>query len=167
MGAGKTAVGRQLASKLGLRFFDSDHEIEARTGVDIPYIFEKEGERGFREREREVIVELTTMTSIVLATGGGAVLDASTRARLHETGTVVYLDASIEQQLHRTGRSPTRPLLMTGDPRTVLTELRAMRAPLYDEIADIRIDTTGKRVGNVVSLPERELAQRELPPLQT
>lgn len=167
MGAGKTAVGRQLASKLGLQFYDSDQEIEARTGVDIPYIFEKEGEQGFRSRERDVIADLTRLTGVVIATGGGAIVDPANRVRLREAGTVVYLDTSIDQQLRRTGRSTTRPLLMTGDPRAVLTTLRSTREPLYREIADIELDTTGRRVKTVVSLLYRELKSRSLLPLQT
>ena len=167
MGAGKTAVGRQLASKLGLDFYDSDQEIERRTGVDIAYIFEKEGERGFRERERDVIADLTALRGIVLATGGGAILDPENRKRLRETGTTVLLDTSIEQQLKRTNRSMTRPLLMTDDPRAVLLQLRETRAPLYEEIADIAVDTTGRRVKNVVMLVYRELRSRNFVPLQT
>jgi shikimate kinase len=167
MGAGKTAVGRQLAHKLGLDFHDSDQEIEQRTGVDIPYIFEKEGEQGFRDRERDVIADLTDLTGIVLATGGGAVLDPRNRTRLRATGTIVYLDTSIEQQLRRTGRSTTRPLLMTNDRRAVLKQLRAERLPLYQELADIEVDTTGKRVNNIVATIYRELADRDLIPLQT
>jgi shikimate kinase len=167
MGAGKTAVGRQLADKLGLEFHDSDQEIEQRTGVDIPYIFEKEGEQGFRERERDVIADLTSLEGIVLATGGGAVLDSRNRARLRETGTIVYLDTSVEQQLRRTNRSTTRPLLMTGNRRAVLKKLREDREPLYRELADIEVDTSGKRVSLVVAIIYRELLDRHLAPLQT
>ena len=120
MGSGKTAVGRQLARKLGLKFVDADAEIEERTGVDIPYIFEKEGEAGFRRREREVIEELTAREGLVLATGGGTVLDPDNRDRLRERGRVVYLRTSVDQQLARTRRSAHRPLLRTANPRETL-----------------------------------------------
>ena len=148
-GAGKTAVGRQLAARLGLEFADSDAEIEARTGVDIAYIFEREGEAGFRARERGVIDELTRRSGIVLATGGGAVLLPENRECLAARGTVVFLDASIEQQLQRTRRSRHRPLLATPDPRTRLEELRCIREPLYRSIAAITIRTDGRRPGTV------------------
>ena len=167
MGAGKTAVGRQLAAELALEFHDSDLEIEERTGVDIPYIFEKEGEAGFRERERDVIAAMTELRGIVLATGGGAVLDPRNRANLNATGTIIYLDTSIEQQLRRMSRSTTRPLLQSGDRREVLEKLRAIREPLYDELADLKIDTSGKRVKSVVAIIHRELETRGLLPLQT
>jgi len=151
MGAGKTAVGRQLAKDLKLDFLDSDAEIERRTGVDIPYIFEKEGEARFREREKEVIADLTQRTGLVLATGGGAVLDADNRQRLATTGFVVYLKASLEQQLERTQQTRNRPLLLNGEPRHVLERLNEIRVPLYLEIADLTVDTTNRRVRNVVA----------------
>ena len=116
MGSGKSAVGRRLATLLDLKFVDSDAEIERRTGVDIRYIFEKEGEARFREREREVIAELTALEDVVLATGGGAVLDPRNRERLKSTGTVVYLQASVDTQLDRTRRGRNRPLLLAGMP---------------------------------------------------
>lgn len=151
MGSGKTAVGRTLARDLRLEFVDSDAEIERRTGVDIPYIFEKEGEAGFRAREREVIAELTKRENLVVATGGGAVLAEETRALLAATGFVVYLDTSIDEQIRRTSRTRQRPLLIDDDPRAVLTTLREIREPLYREIADICIETTGKRVKSVAA----------------
>jgi len=123
MGSGKTAVGRELAKALGRRFYDSDAEIERRTGVDIPFIFEKEGEARFRERERECLAELTAHRGVVVATGGGAVLDPATRRRLASTGTVIYLKTSIDDQLRRTRVSRNRPLLETADPRAVLERL--------------------------------------------
>ena len=156
MGSGKTAVGRRLANLLDKRFFDSDAEIEKRTGVDIRYIFEKEGEARFREREREVIADLTKLEGVIVSTGGGAVLDPATRARLASTGTVVYLHASVDTQLMRTKPGRTRPLLMNDDPRAVLEKLMSIRRPLYEEIADIRVDTTGKRV-RAVAASVREL----------
>ncbi|HLG52433.1 MAG TPA: shikimate kinase AroK [Steroidobacteraceae bacterium] len=149
MGAGKTAVGRQLAGRLGLEFADSDAEIVARTGVDIAYIFEREGEAGFRARERSVIDELTQRPGIVLATGGGAVLLPENRECLAARGTVVFLDASIEQQLQRTRRSRHRPLLVTPDPRARLEELMRVREPLYRSIAALTIRTDGRRLGTV------------------
>jgi shikimate kinase len=151
MGSGKTAVGRRLAAMLGKEFIDSDAEIERRTGVDIRFIFEKEGEARFRARERDVIADLTTLEGVVVATGGGAVLDASNRARLSSTGTVVYLEASVDTQLQRTGASRNRPLLMTGDPRATLERLMSIRRPLYEEIAAVRVDTTGQRVKAVAA----------------
>ena len=151
MGSGKTAVGRRLAVLLGKDFFDSDAEIERRTGVDIRYIFEKEGEARFREREREVIADLTKLEGVIVATGGGAVLDPATRARLASTGTVVYLEANVDTQLMRTKPGRNRPLLMNDDPRAVLERLMSIRRPLYEEIAHIRVETSGKRVRAVAA----------------
>jgi shikimate kinase len=160
MGSGKTAVGRRLATLLGKQFYDSDAEIERRTGVDIRYIFEKEGEGRFREREREVIADLTALDDVVVSTGGGAVVDAENRERLAASGIVIWLQASVDTQLQRTGPSRNRPLLQTGDPRAVLERLRAIREPLYDAIADLRIDTTGRRVRAVASTVRDWLADR-------
>jgi len=151
MGSGKSAVGKQLARTLGLAFIDSDAAIENRTGVDIAYIFEKEGESGFRQREREIIAELTAREHLVIATGGGAVLDEENRERLAARGTVVYLRTTVAQQLERTRNSTTRPLLFDRDPATVLRELMEVRAPLYEQVADLVVDTGGRRVGAVVS----------------
>lgn len=147
MGAGKSAVGRQLAKLLHLDFVDSDEEIEARTGVDIPFIFEKEGEEGFRKREAAVISDLTDREGIVLATGGGAILDPNSRNRLGARGFVVYLHTSVEQQRERTQRGRERPLLERGDdPEAVLQQLMDTRDPLYREIADLVVATDGRRV---------------------
>lgn len=146
MGSGKTAVGRQLARLLRLEFYDSDVEIERRTGVDIPYIFEKEGEVGFREREREVIDALTRLQHVVVATGGGAVLAAENRQNLASRGRVVYLQTSVEQQLDRTRHGRQRPLLYTQDPEARLRELMMQRAPLYESIAAITVNTDGRQV---------------------
>ncbi len=151
MGAGKTAVGRQLAGRLGLGFADTDAEIEARTGVDIAYIFEREGEAGFRARERSVIDEMTRVPGIVLATGGGAILLPENREHLAARGTVVFLDASIDQQLQRTRRGLHRPLLATDDPRARLEELMRVRDPLYRSIAAITIRTDGRRLDAVAA----------------
>ena len=165
MGSGKSAVGRQLARRLNLRFYDSDDEIEARTGVDIPYIFEREGEAGFRHREAEVIDELTSQQGVLVATGGGAILDARSRERLRERGRVVYLRTSVDQQLARTRRSADRPLLNTPDPRGTLTWLYEQRSPLYDEVADITVDTDGRKVKTVVDQICRQLgAGADTPP---
>lgn len=149
MGSGKTAVGRQLAERLGLPFADSDAEIEARTGVDVTYIFEREGEAGFRIRERDVIDELTQGEGIVLATGGGAILLPENRERLSTRGTVVFLDATIDQQLQRARRGRHRPLLVTDDPRTRLEELMRVRDPLYRSIAAITITTDSRKLSSV------------------
>ena len=157
MGSGKSAVGRQLARRLNLRFYDSDDEIEARTGVDIPYIFEREGEAGFRHREAEVIDELTSQQDVLVATGGGAILDARSRERLRRRGRVVYLRTSVEQQLARTRRSEARPLLNHPDPRGTLARLFALRAPLYAEVAEITVDTDGRKVKSVVEQICRQL----------
>ena len=161
MGSGKSAVARQLARRLGLQFVDSDDEIEARTGVDIPYIFEREGEAGFREREAEIIDHLTLADGLVLATGGGAVLDARSRERLRTRGHVVYLRTSVEQQLARTRRSTDRPLLNNPDPRGTLARLFEMRAPLYQEVAEFVVDTDGRKVRTVVQEILRHLGWPE------
>ncbi len=150
MGAGKSTIGRQLAKQLSMSFHDSDHEIEQRTGVDIPLIFELEGEDGFRKRETEVIDALTRLPGIVLATGGGAILDPDNRARLASRGKVIYLHTTVNQQLSRTRHDRNRPLLQTPDPRTTLEELLAIRDPLYREVADLVIETDGMRVRDVV-----------------
>ena len=143
MGSGKSAVGRRLARDLGMSFHDSDDEIEARTGVDIAYIFEKEGEAGFRKREVAVIADLTALNGIVLATGGGAAQDPENRKRLAAHGTVVYLYTSVAEQQRRTHKSRDRPLLNEGDPGEVLERLMQLRDPQYREIADLTVDTDG------------------------
>jgi shikimate kinase len=146
MGSGKSAVGRALARLCGRRFVDSDAEIERRTGVDIPLIFDKEGEQGFRIRERDVIDELTRRPGIVLATGGGAVLLPENRRSLAARGIVVYLEASVEQQVERTRRGRNRPLLHDQDPRTRLAELMRTREPLYAALAQIAVTTDHRKV---------------------
>ena len=143
MGAGKTTVGKRLAELRGMNFVDSDHAVEERTGVDIAFIFEKEGEAGFRKREKQVIAELTAGHNLVLATGGGAVLDADNRQHLAGRGFVVYLRASIDHQLRRTGRTESRPLLQTGNPRETLERLFTVRDPLYREVADLIVEADG------------------------
>jgi shikimate kinase len=146
MGAGKSAVGRQLAKALHRSFFDSDDEIEARTGVDIPFIFEKEGETGFRKRESRVIDDLSAKESIVLATGGGAIMSAENRSHLGARGYVVYLYTSVEQQVRRTLKGRERPMLANGDSREILEQLMSVRDPLYREISDLIVETDGRKV---------------------
>lgn len=149
MGAGKSAVGRQLARMLHLTFMDSDEEIERRTGVDIAFIFEKEGEAGFRVREVKAIDDLSNMDGVVLATGGGAVVNPENRSRLGARGFVVYLKTSVDQQLSRTRRGRDRPMLGDGDRRDVLDKLLAEREPMYYEIADLTVETDGRKVNAV------------------
>lgn len=141
MGAGKTTVGRLLARHYGCAFYDSDHEIEARTGVKIPVIFEIEGETGFRKREEAAIAELTSLSGIVLATGGGVVLSAANRDRLKENGVVIYLRGTPEHLHERTRHDRNRPLLQTENPLARLRQLFSQRDPLYREVADIVMDT--------------------------
>ena len=136
MGAGKSTVGRRLANKLAIRFYDSDRVIEERTGVNTSMVFEYEGEQGFRVREKKAIDELCQLEDIVLATGGGAILSASIRARLKKTGTVFYLKASIEILLQRTKGDTNRPLLKTSDQQQTIAALLQQREPLYREVSD-------------------------------
>ena len=143
MGAGKTTVGKRLADQRAMTFMDSDHEIEARCGVDISYIFDKEGEPGFRRREKQVIAELTQRNDIVLATGGGAVVDAENRQSLAARGFVVYLHATIDQQMLRTAHCQNRPLLQAPNRREVLEKLLVERDALYREIADLVLESDG------------------------
>ena len=151
MGAGKSAVGRQLARTLHLTFVDSDDEVESRTGVDIAFIFEKEGEEGFRKREAAAIDDLTKMDNVVLATGGGAVIDADNRSHLGGRGFVGYLYTTVDQQVTRTKKGRERPLIEGGDRRTILEELLVQRDPLYREIADLVVETDGRKVHSVAS----------------
>jgi shikimate kinase len=161
MGSGKSAVGRRLARELGCDFVDSDEEIERRTGVDIAYIFDKEGEAGFRVREAEVIDELTRQSRVVVATGGGAVLGEDTRERLRSRGRVVYLRTTVEQQIARTQHGTDRPLLNNADPGGTLARLMAERAPLYESLASITVDTDRRKVATVVDQIVRELGLRQ------
>jgi shikimate kinase len=160
MGSGKTAVGRRLATLLGIEFIDSDAEIEKRTGVDIRFIFEKEGEARFRERERDVIADLTTLEGVVIATGGGVILDPANRERLAATGTVVYLETTVDTLVRRTKATKTRPLLMNDDPRAVLERMMLIRRPLYENAADLRIETTGRQVRAVAADIQQRLRER-------
>jgi shikimate kinase len=159
-GSGKTAVGKQLARDTGLKFLDSDQEIEKRTGVEIGYIFEKEGESGFRDREQEMIRELSGLEGVIIATGGGAVLARANRECLAASGVVVYLKTGVKEQLKRTGRSRNRPLLNNENPRRVLEEMAAVRGPLYEEIADLTLDTSNQRVKSVARQLRQMLEQR-------
>lgn len=148
MGSGKTTIGRQLAKQLHREFFDSDHEIENKTGANIPLIFELEGEEGFRKRETAMLDFLTLKDGVVLATGGGAVLSSENRSMLRERGHVIYLSATIEQLWERTRLDKNRPLLQTENPREKIASLIELRDPLYREVADIVIDTGN---GNIKS----------------
>jgi shikimate kinase len=141
MGAGKTTIGKLLAQELGLVFIDTDREIEERTGADIAWIFDVEGEEGFRLRETGVLDELSTQSGVVLATGGGIVMRPENRMILQSRGTVVYLNTTVEQQIERTSKDRKRPLLQTEDPGAVLRNLMAIRDPLYRSIADIIVPT--------------------------
>lgn len=151
MGAGKTSVGRVLAKRLDKVFHDSDQVIEERTGVKIPVIFEIEGEAGFRTRESAIIDELTALPDVVLATGGGAILSDSNRARLKSRGTVVYLRATVRDLLNRTRHDRNRPLLQTADPRARLAELYEIRDPLYRDTAHVTIETGSQSLTSLVS----------------
>lgn len=144
MGAGKTTIGKLLADELALEFIDVDREIEARSGVDIPWIFDREGEAGFRIRESAALKELSQLDRVLISTGGGSVLAADNRRLMSATGTVIYLHTSVDEQVRRTSRDRKRPLLQNDDPARVLAELMAVREPLYREVADIVIDTDGR-----------------------
>ncbi|MCF7986280.1 MAG: shikimate kinase AroK [Methylovulum sp.] len=152
MGAGKTTIGRQLAKTLKLPFYDSDKAIEERTGVDIPTIFEFEGEEGFRNREQKMIQQLTQMTGIVMATGGGAILREENRKLLKENGFIVYLQCSVERILERTRRDTQRPLLRTDNPRERIETLFTQREPLYLACADFKVNTGILQSKDVVEL---------------
>lgn len=151
MGAGKSTIGRTLAKELKLEFFDTDEVIQQRAGADISWIFDIEGEGGFRRREQKVVEELTQKTNIVLATGGGVVLLPENRNALAGRGTVIYLRTSLEQQFERTKRDTKRPLLQTNDLESRLEDLKEEREPLYEELADVSFETdklTVKAVAN-------------------
>ncbi|MBL3590765.1 MAG: shikimate kinase AroK [gamma proteobacterium endosymbiont of Lamellibrachia anaximandri] len=157
MGAGKTTVGKQLAEALGMAFEDSDREIQRRTGVDIPTIFEFEGEEGFRNRERAVIDDLSAQEGVVLATGGGAILDADNRRNLSSRGIVVYLYCTPEQQYDRTYRDRNRPLLQTENPLAKLESLMEQRDPLYRQTADLVVITEQRNTQSVAREVQEKL----------
>lgn len=159
MGAGKSTIGRLLSAELKLEFKDSDKEIEDRCGCNIPWIFDVEGEIGFRDREVVAIDEITQESNVLMATGGGAVLRAENRLALKSRGIVVYLKTSVDQQLTRTGKDKNRPLLQIPNPREVLTRLMAARDPLYQEVADITIHTDDRNPKYVVHEVLRRLQQ--------
>ena len=156
MGAGKSTVARQLAAVLDKEFVDADRELEARTGVGIPLIFELEGEAGFRERESRLLAELVTREGVVLATGGGVVLSAGNRAQLAGHGFVVYIHASVDMLVARVSRDRNRPLMQTGDPIATMQEIMRVRDPLYRQSADVVVHST-HRSGRFVA---REILKR-------
>ena len=159
MGAGKSTVGRQLAKSLNMEFVDCDREIEERTGVTIAIIFEVEGEEGFRKRERAMIEQLTERDGIVLATGGGVVLDEANRSRLRTRGFAIYLNAPIDLLVERTARDRQRPLLQIDDPKAKLVDLVTERDPLYQQVADMVVKTDRRTARHVVKEIVRRLTQ--------
>jgi shikimate kinase len=150
MGAGKSTVGRQLGKSLKKQFIDCDKEIENRTGASISLIFDVEGESGFRKREQQILDELTERNDLVLATGGGAVLDELNRSRLMSRGFVVYLNAPLDLLIERTSRDKTRPLLQTENPKQRISELLEQRDPLYRQVADTIVETNRRSARHVV-----------------
>ncbi|KHD08971.1 shikimate kinase [Candidatus Thiomargarita nelsonii] len=161
MGVGKTTIAHHLVEILNLTFIDSDHEIEKQTGVTIPWIFEYEGEAGFRKRERAIIAELTAVDNIILSTGGGVVLSATNRELLQSRGYVIYLHASVEHLLERTAHSHHRPLLQTSDRREKLETLFRERHPLYTQVADVTIETGQRNIRQVVKAVLKHLQKKE------
>jgi len=158
MGAGKSTIGRLLATELGLPFFDSDREIEGRSGANIPWIFDVEGEEGFRRRETQTIIELLQEEGpIVLATGGGAIMRPENRTAISQSSTVIYLHTTIEQQLQRTSKDKNRPLLQNDNPKAVLESLFELRDPLYREAADLIVKTDRQSPKSVVRLITKKL----------
>ena len=164
MGSGKSTVGRHLADLLGCAFIDSDAEIESRAGADIPWIFDVEGEEGFRRRETAVLKDLVEHSGAVIATGGGAILAAENREMMARTGIVVFLNASVAQQLKRTGSGEGRPLLQQGDREETLKQLMAQRDPLYRALADVIISASGDNARKVARQIEAVLLERGLIP---
>lgn len=162
MGAGKTTIGRMLAKHLAKSFYDTDHEIERRTGVNIPLIFELEGEAGFRRRETAMLDELCRMQNIVLATGGGAILAKENRENLKQHGIVIYLRANVNELWQRTRNDKNRPLLQTHDPRAKIEQLFTERDQLYSETASIILDTGGQPVSTIVQHIEQKLCSSQI-----
>lgn len=162
MGAGKTTIGKLLAHFLDKTFYDSDREIQKRTGVSIPVIFEIEGETGFRKRETEMLAQLLKSENIVLATGGGAVLNVKNREMLKRGGTVIYLRATVDDLWRRTRQDKNRPLLQTSDPRRKLAELYAQRDPLYRETAHIIVESGKRSARHLAQLLAQQLACSDL-----
>ena len=164
MGAGKSTVGRLLAERLGYDFYDSDHEIEARTGATIPMIFDIEGESGFRRREAQVIDELTQLPHIVLATGGGAVLKPENRKHLRSRGFVIYLQSDVDNLFNRVRHDRNRPLLQNENPKETLAAILREREPLYLEVADLVVKTEDVPVGQVVRRILNQLKEQNIIP---
>lgn len=163
-GAGKTTVGKLLAVQLGMQFLDTDMEIEKRCGVNIAWIFDLEGEKGFRDRETQVLRELTDLNGVLIATGGGVILREENRKRLISRGTVVYLETSVDQQLERTARDKDRPLLRGGNEkenRKILDGLYEKRTPLYQETADATFRADKKSARTLVSEISTHFASEE------
>jgi len=144
MGSGKTTIGQRVAKRLGLEFFDCDHELEEQTGASVSLIFDVEGEEGFRERETRMLEQLTQRRGVLVATGGGVVLKQRNRELLQRNGLVVYMNTSVGQQLRRLNRDRSRPLLQTGDRKAKLARLAAQRNPLYEELADIEFPSQNR-----------------------
>ena len=164
MAVGKSTVGRQLADALTMPFFDADHEVERRAGAEISWIFDVEGEVGFRRREATVLSDLAKRSRVVIATGGGAVTTAGNRELMSEKGIVVYLDVSIEQQLKRTGSGEGRPLLAQGDREATLQKLMMERKPLYEELADMIISASSGNARTGSRHMQEQLSARSLLP---
>ncbi|HIQ39680.1 MAG TPA: shikimate kinase AroK [Sulfurivirga caldicuralii] len=162
MGAGKSTVGRLLAERLGYEFYDTDHEIEARTGASIPMIFDIEGESGFRRREAQVIDELTQLPNIVLATGGGAILKPENRKHLRSRGFVIYLCSDVDNLFNRVRHDKNRPLLANANPKATLATILKEREPLYQEVADLVVKTEAVPVGQVVRRILNQLKERNI-----
>ncbi len=162
MGSGKSTVGRHLAKLLGYDFIDSDAEIEARAGADIPWIFDVEGEAGFRRRETAVLLDLGTLKHVVIATGGGAILAEHNRQVMADSGVVVFLNVSVAQQLKRIGSGEGRPLLQKGDREVTLKQLMAEREPLYSSMADVTISASGGNARKVARYIETQLREQGL-----
>jgi shikimate kinase len=166
MGAGKSTIGRLLAAELHLPFCDTDKAIEDRCGADIPWIFDVEGEDGFRARESSMLAELSEDNGLVLATGGGIILLAENRKMLRSRGFVVYLRASVDQQAARTAKDKNRPLLQSGEPREVLEQLMSVRDPLYTEVADMMIDTDSRSPKDVAKDIAKRLREEQVRGIQ-
>lgn len=160
MGAGKTTIGRSLAKRLSLSFVDTDKEIEARTGVSIPTIFEIEGEDGFRKREAQIIAEMSARSGLVVATGGGGVLRVENRANMRASGFVVYLNVPPQTLWERTRNDRNRPLLQVADPLLKLNQLFAIRDPLYREVANLIVDGSRTNAQGVLQFLLKEISER-------